>query len=110
MKYWKKKNEKFLFDIQRKCSDIANEILNAATDAERTFKCNLPEIEQNKQKMKKSSSCLVLLKIENMECSHDSKGWGWYLLNLTWGQREGVNTHFTVAETIILLTAYLKKD
>ena len=29
------KNEKFLLDIQTKCGDIANEILNAAIDAER---------------------------------------------------------------------------
>ena len=28
------KNEKLLFDIQTKCSDIANEILNAAINAE----------------------------------------------------------------------------
>ena len=33
------KNEKLLLDIQTKCGDIANEILNAAIDAERTFKC-----------------------------------------------------------------------
>ena len=33
------KNEKFILDIQTKCGDIANEILNAAIDAERTFKC-----------------------------------------------------------------------
>ena len=32
------KNEKFLLDIQRKFGDIANKILNAATDAEQTFK------------------------------------------------------------------------
>ena len=36
------KNEKFLLDIQTKCSDIANEILNAAIDAEQTFKCKCP--------------------------------------------------------------------
>ena len=36
------KNEKFLLDIQTKCGDIANEILNAAIDAERTFKCMWP--------------------------------------------------------------------
>ena len=28
------KNEKFLLDIQTKCGDIVNEILNVATDAE----------------------------------------------------------------------------
>ena len=44
VKHWKMKNEKFLFDIQTKCSDIANEILNAAIDAERTFKCKWPNI------------------------------------------------------------------
>ena len=38
------KNEKFLLDIQTKCGDIANEILNAAIDAERTFKCKWPNI------------------------------------------------------------------
>ena len=32
------KNEKFLPDIQTKCGDIANKILNAAIDAEQTFK------------------------------------------------------------------------
>ena len=36
------KNEKFLLDIQTKCADMANEIINAAIDAERTFKCNWP--------------------------------------------------------------------
>ena len=36
------KNEKFLLDIQTKCGDIANEILNAAIDAERNFKCKWP--------------------------------------------------------------------
>ena len=36
------KNGKFLLDIQTKCGDIANEILNAAIDAERTFKCKWP--------------------------------------------------------------------
>ena len=36
------KNEKFLLDIQTKCDDIANEFLNAAIDAERTFKCKWP--------------------------------------------------------------------
>ena len=36
------KNEKFLLDIQTKCGDIANEILNAVIDAERTFKCKWP--------------------------------------------------------------------
>ena len=35
------KNEKFLLDIQTKC-DIANEILNAAIDAEQTFKYKWP--------------------------------------------------------------------
>ena len=44
MKHWKMKNEKFLFDIQTKCGDIANEILNASIDAERTFKCKWPNI------------------------------------------------------------------
>ena len=36
------KNEKFLLDIQTKCGDIANEILDAAIDAERTFKYKWP--------------------------------------------------------------------
>ena len=36
------KNEKFLPDITTKCGDIANDILNAAIDAERTFKCKWP--------------------------------------------------------------------
>ena len=31
------KNEKFLLNIQTKCGDIANEILNAAIDAARTL-------------------------------------------------------------------------
>ena len=38
------KNEKFLLDIQTKYGDIAKEILNAAIDAERTFKCKWPVI------------------------------------------------------------------
>ena len=33
------KNEKFLLDIQTKSGDIVNEILNAAIDAEQTFRC-----------------------------------------------------------------------
>ena len=37
------KNEKFLLDIQTKRDDIANKILNAAIDAERTFKCKWPK-------------------------------------------------------------------
>ena len=36
------KNEKFLLDIQTKCSNIANEILNGVIDAEQTFKCKWP--------------------------------------------------------------------
>ena len=36
------KNGKFLLDIQTKCGDIANEILNAAIDVEQTFKCKWP--------------------------------------------------------------------
>ena len=39
------KNEKFLLDIQTKCGDIANEILNAAIDTERTFKRKWPKVE-----------------------------------------------------------------
>ena len=35
------KNEKFLLDIQTKCSDITNKILN---DAEQTFKCKWPKL------------------------------------------------------------------
>ena len=42
------KNENISLDIQTKCSDIANEILNAATDAERTFKCKRPKLNCNK--------------------------------------------------------------
>ena len=38
------KNEKFLLDIQTKCGDIVNEILNAVIDAEQTFKCKWPMI------------------------------------------------------------------
>ena len=38
------KNEKFLLDIQTKCGDIANQILNVATDAEQTFKCKWPNM------------------------------------------------------------------
>ena len=38
---WKMK--KFLLHIQTKCGDIANEILNVATDAERTFKWKWPK-------------------------------------------------------------------
>ena len=41
------KNEKFLIDIQTKCGDIANEILNVAIDAERIFKCKWPDIVLN---------------------------------------------------------------
>ena len=37
------KNEKFLLDIQTKFGDIAIEILNAAIDADRTFKCKWPK-------------------------------------------------------------------
>ena len=37
------KNEKFLLDVQAKCGDIANEILNASVDDEQTFKCNWPK-------------------------------------------------------------------
>ena len=33
------KNEKFLLDIQPKCGDIANEILNAVIHVERPFEC-----------------------------------------------------------------------
>ena len=36
------KNEKCLLDIQTKCGAIASEVLNAAIDAERTFKCKWP--------------------------------------------------------------------
>ena len=36
------KNGKFLLDIQTKSGDIANEILNTAIDAERTFKGKWP--------------------------------------------------------------------
>ena len=39
------KNEKFLLDIQTKCGNIANEILNAAIDAEQTFKRKWPKVE-----------------------------------------------------------------
>ena len=38
------RNEKFLLDIQTKRGDIANEILNAAIDTERTFKYKWPNI------------------------------------------------------------------
>ena len=34
------KKEKFLLDIQTKCGDVANEILNVSIDDEQTFKCN----------------------------------------------------------------------
>ena len=44
MKHWKIKNEKLLLDIQTKCGDITNEILNVAIDAERTFKCKWPKL------------------------------------------------------------------
>ena len=40
------KDEKFLLDIQTKCSNIANKILNAAIDTERTFKCKWPKRKQ----------------------------------------------------------------
>ena len=36
------KNEKVLLNIQTKWTYIANEILNAAIDAEQTFKCKWP--------------------------------------------------------------------
>ena len=39
------KNEKLFLYIQTKCGDITNEILNAAIDAERTFKCKWPNID-----------------------------------------------------------------
>ena len=35
------KNEKFLLDIQTKCGNITNEILNVTIDAEQTFKCKV---------------------------------------------------------------------
>ena len=35
------KNEKFLLDIQTKCGNITNEILNVAIDAEQTSKCKV---------------------------------------------------------------------
>ena len=35
----------FLLDIQSKSGDIANEIVNAAIDTERTFKCMWPNID-----------------------------------------------------------------
>ena len=38
------KNEQFLPDIPTKCGDIVNEMLNAAIDAEQTFKCKWPYI------------------------------------------------------------------
>ena len=38
------KDKKFLLDIQTKCGDITNEILNAAIDAERTFKRKWPKL------------------------------------------------------------------
>ena len=36
------KNEKFLLDIQTKSGDIADQILNAAIDAEQTSRCKWP--------------------------------------------------------------------
>ena len=36
------KNKKFLVDIETKCGDISNEILNVGIDAEQTFKCKQP--------------------------------------------------------------------
>ena len=39
---WNIENEEFLLDIQTKCGDITNQILNAVTDTERTFKCKWP--------------------------------------------------------------------
>ena len=50
------KNEKFLLDIVTKRGDIANKILNAAIDAERTFKCKWVNVE----------ACLGLLKTSMM--------------------------------------------
>ena len=44
------RNEKFLLDIEAKCGDIANEILNAAINAERTFKCKWPKNQNTKRK------------------------------------------------------------
>ena len=38
------KNEKFFPDIQTKCGNIANEILNAVIDTEQTFKCKWPNV------------------------------------------------------------------
>ena len=38
------KNEILLRGIQTKCGDITNEILDAAIDAEQTFKCKWPKL------------------------------------------------------------------
>ena len=42
------KNEKFLLDIQKQCNNIANEILNAAIETDRTFKCTWPKVYKSK--------------------------------------------------------------
>ena len=39
---WNIEKWKILVNIQTKFGDIANKILNAATDAKRTFKCKWP--------------------------------------------------------------------
>ena len=60
------KNEKFLLDIQTKCGDIANESLNTANDAERTFKCKWPYIGQpdlNSEPNKEVDKCETQLRI-----------------------------------------------
>ena len=44
MKHLKTKNEEFLIDTQTICGNIANKILNAGIDAERTFRCKWHKI------------------------------------------------------------------
>ena len=67
------KNEKFLLDIQTKCGNTPNEILNVAIDTERTFKCKWPYLIsislsfycKNYEKGKK-----YLKRVNNIDCCY----------------------------------------
>ena len=57
-----------MLDIQTKCGDIANQLLNAAIDAERTFKCKWPKDDMYKfeeQEMKKMRPIKKMLWLVN---------------------------------------------
>ena len=63
------KNEKFLLNIQTKCSNIANKILNAAIDAEQTFKCKWP----NKKLLHQKNACIFC------KCSFKAEDFLWLI-------------------------------